>query len=162
MGNAASIDPSGSDLDKQASVKVNRKGGGDDGSGSGGSGINPAVDRHLKKKAAQQQQQQQQQQKQQQQHPNFLDEISAITNAQSPKPQQQQQQQQQNNYDAGDDDDAQPVDVLLQFIPYYGQGDPANDSIVRATLNSLSVDEIGACVCVCVSLPLSISRSLTH
>jgi hypothetical protein len=32
--------------------------------------------------------------------------------------------------------------VLLQFIPYYGQGDPSNDSIVRATLSSLSVEDI--------------------
>lgn len=36
----------------------------------------------------------------------------------------------------------EPVDVLLQFIPYYGQGDPANDSIVRSTLSALSVEDI--------------------
>ena len=40
------------------------------------------------------------------------------------------------------DDDVKPVDILLQYIPYYGQGDPSNDSIVRATLNQLSIDEI--------------------
>jgi len=45
--------------------------------------------------------------------------------------------------DRSDDDSAvEPVDVLLQFIPYYGQGDPANDSIVRSTLSSLSVEDI--------------------
>jgi hypothetical protein len=38
--------------------------------------------------------------------------------------------------------DVEPVDVLLQFIPYYGQGDPANDSIVRSTLSALSVEDI--------------------
>ena len=41
-----------------------------------------------------------------------------------------------------DDEDIEPVDVLLQFIPYYGQGDPSNDNIVRATLNALSVEDI--------------------
>jgi hypothetical protein len=25
------------------------------------------------------------------------------------------------------EEDIEPVDVLLQFIPYYGQGDPSND-----------------------------------
>lgn len=30
----------------------------------------------------------------------------------------------------------------MQFIPYYGQGDPANDSLVRSTLTSLSVEDI--------------------
>lgn len=39
-------------------------------------------------------------------------------------------------------EDVEPVDVLLQFIPYYGQGDPSNDSIVRSTLSSLSVEDI--------------------
>lgn len=41
-----------------------------------------------------------------------------------------------------DEDDIEPVEVLLQFIPYYGQGDPSNDSIVRATLSALSVEDI--------------------
>jgi hypothetical protein len=40
------------------------------------------------------------------------------------------------------DEDLEPVEVLLQFIPYYGQGDPANDSLVRSTLSSLSVEDI--------------------
>lgn len=59
------------------------------------------------------------------------------------------------------EEDIEPVDVLLQFIPYYGQGDPSNDrwsncarrrnafnliirynSIVRATLSGLSVEDI--------------------
>ncbi len=39
-------------------------------------------------------------------------------------------------------EDLEPVEVLLQFIPYYGQGDPANDSLVRSTLTSLSVEDI--------------------
>lgn len=41
-------------------------------------------------------------------------------------------------------DDMEPVDVLLQFIPFYGQGDPANDSIVRSALSSLSIEDIDA------------------
>ena len=41
-----------------------------------------------------------------------------------------------------DSEDLEPVDVLLQFIPYYGQGDPANDSIVRSTLSGLSIEDI--------------------
>eukprot|EP01032_Pedospumella_encystans_P032002 gene32002-36129_t len=44
--------------------------------------------------------------------------------------------------DRSDDSSVEPVDVLLQFIPYYGQGDPANDSIVRSTLSALSVEDI--------------------
>lgn len=44
--------------------------------------------------------------------------------------------------DVSDSEDLEPVDVLLQFIPYYGQGDPANDSLVRSTLSSLSVEDI--------------------
>ncbi|CAM9360347.1 unnamed protein product, partial [Ectocarpus fasciculatus] len=34
------------------------------------------------------------------------------------------------------------LDILFQFIPYYGQGDPANDSIVRSTLSGLAVEDI--------------------
>lgn len=44
--------------------------------------------------------------------------------------------------DGSESEDIEPVDVLLQFIPYYGQGDPANDSIVRSTLTNLSVEDI--------------------
>lgn len=44
--------------------------------------------------------------------------------------------------EGSESDDIEPVDVLLQFIPYYGQGDPANDSIVRSTLTNLSVEDI--------------------
>jgi hypothetical protein len=53
--------------------------------------------------------------------------------------------------DGGDDSDdsksgcgseAEPIDILLQFIPDYGQGDPVNDSIVRSTLSALSVEDI--------------------
>ena len=28
------------------------------------------------------------------------------------------------------EEDIEPVEVLLQFIPYYGQGDPSNDRLV--------------------------------
>ena len=41
-----------------------------------------------------------------------------------------------------DDVELQPLDILLQFIPYYGQGDPANDAIVRSTLSGMSVEDI--------------------
>jgi hypothetical protein len=47
-----------------------------------------------------------------------------------------------SEHSSGSESDVEPVDVLLQFIPYYGQGDPANDSIVRSTLSSLSVEDI--------------------
>ena len=32
-----------------------------------------------------------------------------------------------NDDDPDSEEDIEPVDVLLQFIPYYGQGDPSND-----------------------------------
>lgn len=35
-----------------------------------------------------------------------------------------------------------PAEILFQYIPYYGQGDSSNDSIVRATLTSLSISDI--------------------
>jgi hypothetical protein len=38
--------------------------------------------------------------------------------------------------------DINPLDILFQFIPYYGQGDPSNDSIVRSTLSGLAVEDI--------------------
>ena len=39
------------------------------------------------------------------------------------------------------EDDDSPLAILLQFIPYYGQGDPANDSTVRSALSVMSVEE---------------------
>jgi ankyrin repeat protein len=44
----------------------------------------------------------------------------------------------------GDDneDDMSPLILLQQFIPYYGKGDPSNDSIVRAALSSMSFEDI--------------------
>jgi len=44
--------------------------------------------------------------------------------------------------DDDDEEDASPLDILFQFIPYYGQGDPTNDATVRAYLTSLSLGEI--------------------
>ena len=41
-----------------------------------------------------------------------------------------------------DDKELQPLEILLQFIPYYGQGDPSNDAIVRSTLSGMSVEDI--------------------
>lgn len=43
---------------------------------------------------------------------------------------------------SGSEEDLEPVEVLQQYIPYYGQGDPANDSIVRSALSGLSVEDI--------------------
>jgi hypothetical protein len=43
--------------------------------------------------------------------------------------------------DDGADDD-NPLDILFQFIPYYGQGDPGNDTIVRSTLSALGIEDI--------------------
>ena len=55
----------------------------------------------------------------------------------------------EDNYAAGNneengpaEDDDSPLAILLQFIPYYGQGDPANDSTVRSALSVMSVEEI--------------------
>eukprot|EP01041_Mallomonas_annulata_P007974 gene7974-16322_t len=48
----------------------------------------------------------------------------------------------EENTSLDDDNDADPMEILFQFIPYYGQGDSANDSTVRATLKSLLVDDI--------------------
>lgn len=39
-----------------------------------------------------------------------------------------------------DTDDA--IEILFQFIPFYGQGDASNDSIVRSTLSDLPVEDI--------------------
>lgn len=41
-----------------------------------------------------------------------------------------------------DDKELQPLEILLQFIPYYSQGDPSNDAIVRSTLSGMSVEDI--------------------
>lgn len=41
-----------------------------------------------------------------------------------------------------EEEDDSPVQILLQFIPYYGQGDPANDSLVRSTLSGLASEDI--------------------
>jgi hypothetical protein len=77
----------------------------------------------------------------------------------SPRVEQQHNQNQKSNTEkaqqnkvssnpgAGDyvsesDEDIEPVEVLLQFIPYYGRGDASNDSIVRSTLKGLSVQDI--------------------
>jgi hypothetical protein len=40
------------------------------------------------------------------------------------------------------EEEVDAVELLFQFIPYYGQGDASNDSIVRSTLSSLSVEDI--------------------
>lgn len=41
-----------------------------------------------------------------------------------------------------EEDDASLTDILLQSIPFYGQGNPANDSTVRAALSGLSIEDI--------------------
>lgn len=41
-----------------------------------------------------------------------------------------------------DETDSNSMSILFQFIPYYGQGDPANDSTVRATLRNLPIEDI--------------------
>ena len=40
------------------------------------------------------------------------------------------------------EDDIDPVNILFQFIPYYGQGNSSNDSYVRGTLAALSMQAI--------------------
>jgi hypothetical protein len=41
-----------------------------------------------------------------------------------------------------EDLDSNPMEILFQFIPYYGQGNLGTDSTVRATLKNLLVDDI--------------------
>ena len=65
MGNAASVDPSGSDLDKTVDVKVSRK------SADGETGINRIVDQMALKEKAKK--------LRQVNEPSFADDISAIT-----------------------------------------------------------------------------------
>ena len=40
------------------------------------------------------------------------------------------------------EEDVSDLDILFQFIPYYGQGDPTNDATVRAYLSALSIGDI--------------------
>lgn len=47
-----------------------------------------------------------------------------------------------NVSDVSGSEDLEPVEVLQQYIPFYGQGDPSNDSIVRSALSGLSVEDI--------------------
>ena len=41
-----------------------------------------------------------------------------------------------------DEDEVDAIEILFQFIPYYGQGDTTTDSMVRSTLSALTVDDI--------------------
>jgi ankyrin repeat protein len=41
-----------------------------------------------------------------------------------------------------DDDDLSPMEILFQFIPYYGHGNATNDSTVRSSLSNLSIADI--------------------
>ena len=69
MGNAASVDPSDSDLDKMVDVKVSRK------SGEGETGINRIADQMARKEKAKKMRQNNNNE------PNFADDINAIANA---------------------------------------------------------------------------------
>ena len=84
-----------------------------------------------------------------------------------PKPRTNMVESATNRDDEEEDDGLghlEPKDILFQFIPFYGQGDNSTDSIVRATLSSLSVEEIDsrdefgntllllACQCRCEDL----------
>jgi hypothetical protein len=40
------------------------------------------------------------------------------------------------------EEEVDAMEVLFQFIPFYGQGDTSNDSIVRSTLSGLSIEDI--------------------
>lgn len=41
-----------------------------------------------------------------------------------------------------DNEDLKPMEILFQFIPYYGKGNVGNDSMVRAALSNLSISDI--------------------
>jgi Ankyrin repeats (3 copies)/Ankyrin repeat len=162
MGNGASVDDMGNnELDEKVTYQVQRKKGqqaasyydegGEDEYGDDGEDGTKKKKKKKKKKPKedekssdaatisspppQQQYQQPYQQPQQQQY---------SPAQQSPQVQQAygNDQQQYGGGDGGEGDDLQPIQILSQFIPYYGQGDPSNDSIVRATLSSLSIDDI--------------------
>ncbi len=44
--------------------------------------------------------------------------------------------------DEDGEEDINLMEILFQFIPFYGRGDPSNDSTVRAALSSLSIEDI--------------------
>jgi hypothetical protein len=56
------------------------------------------------------------------------------TSATKKKVEEMKQEDQEEEVDA--------MDVLFQFIPFYGQGDISHDSIVRSTLSGLAIEDI--------------------
>ncbi len=46
--------------------------------------------------------------------------------------------------ESDEEDDLSPLEILFQFLPYYGKGQAKNDSTVRATLSNLSISDIDA------------------
>lgn len=121
MGNAASVDPN-TPLDEIPNYNINNKPGGNDNMSN-------------------------------QDYINSISKSLTYENCDIPEEKQQKvnfvdSNDKSNNNDYGsydnenDDDDENPTQLLQQYIPYYGQGDPANDNIVRATLSSLSIQDI--------------------
>jgi hypothetical protein len=47
-----------------------------------------------------------------------------------------------SSIEEADEEEVDAIDILFQFIPYYGQGDTATDSMVRSTLSALTVEDI--------------------
>ena len=130
MGNAASIDPSSDELDKPVDGDTRVKGK----SGTNGEGKKK---KKKKKKSGDGD-------GSAPNSPQYLQDMYAMQNQYGGQQQQYQQHQheypQETSNQVVDEDGA--VAILLQYIPYYGQGDPSNDSIVRATLSGLSIDEV--------------------
>jgi hypothetical protein len=59
---------------------------------------------------------------------------SSTTNRTKKKVEEMKQEEPEEEVDA--------MDVLFQFIPFYGQGDISHDSIVRSTLSGLPIEDI--------------------
>lgn len=77
-------------------------------------------------------------------NPNGTEAVTTFQNDPGTKKSGQKKPKQQviETIDDEDTDETDPMEILFQFIPFYGQGDPSNDSVVRSTLSSLSVEEI--------------------
>lgn len=145
MGNEQSVGPESPGIDRQVNVQVSRK---------PGQGQNDGLRlqyEHQQTPSLQQQaisQLQQESASQQQKLEPLQQQSQSPPSPQSP-PQQPRSHDRRKSFskedkeeEEDDDDDMKPIDILLQFIPYYGQGDPSNDSVVRAALSGISIEEI--------------------
>ena len=148
MGNEQSVGPESPGLDRQVNVQVQRKPGQIQEGNRQQYEQNPHQNYQQQSNQQQQQQPLPPQQQQQQQQSNELilkEEVVASPKQQQPQNQSHERRKsfsKEDKEDEEEEDDMKPIDILLQFIPYYGQGDPANDSVVRAALSGISIEDI--------------------